>query len=644
VSAAALLLSYGNPLQQLDAVDFDGANDYLLRGAALTGASNSKLVAFSVWVRIDGGAVTTRKIIAADNAANTSIKWSLELTTASRFRIFGVRSGSDTSTLIIDSASTYAAGGGWLHVAGSFDMADTAKRHLYVNGVSDLGTVSAYADAAIAFADAGEWCVGGDAETPGNDKWHGCMAELWFAPGQYIDLSISANRDKFRSSLGRPVDLGADGSLPTGTAPLVYLHLDEDEAVANFATNRATGGDFSITGTLDLCSDSPSESSANPMSAAGAGAATFVGLPRIDGTVSIAGAAVAQFNTGPFADGQWSAEGTASATFDTDELRSVPMDSDGTASATFEGLATAQNEAVFAPAGDGDATFAGLASVAAALQAQGAGDMAAVSAVAAGAALSADGAGAASGVGASSYAVSAVDLDGANDYLTRGGGLTGAADSKSGIFSAWVRIDGGTGTRRIVGSRVSPSLANRWRSSWLGGSFGGGFLIAANNSADTNILIIQTATHYVASSAWIHLLASWDLDAGVAHFYVNDAEDLLAGSTLTNDTIDYTNDDWEVGANADGTLKFNGCFAEIYLAPGQFLDFSVEANRRKFISADGKPVNLGPDGSTPTGTAPIIYLDLASGEDPDNFGVNKGTGGDFTVVGALEEATSSPSD
>jgi hypothetical protein len=47
--------------------------------------------------------------------------------------------------------------------------------------------------------------------------------------------------------------------------------------------------------------------------------------------------------------------------------------------------------------------------------------------------------------------------------------------------------------------------------------------------------------------------------------------------------------------------------ADVYFAPGQFLDLSIPGNVAKFISA-GKPVDLGSDGSTPTGIAPLVFL------------------------------------
>lgn len=86
--------------------------------------------------------------------------------------------------------------------------------------------------------------------------------------------------------------------------------------------------------------------------------------------------------------------------------------------------------------------------------------------------------------------------------------------------------------------------------------------------------------------------------------------------------------------------NFVGDAADTWIAPGQFIDFSVEANRRKFIDVNGKPVDLGADGSTPTGTAPPMFF---SGN-AAGFPTNKGTGGVFTLTGSLTNASTSPSD
>ena len=227
------------------------------------------------------------------------------------------------------------------------------------------------------------------------------------------------------------------------------------------------------------------------------------------------------------------------------------------------------------------------------------------------------------------------DFDGVNDYMLRGGGLTGAADSKSGILSAWIRLDG-----------LGPNIINATGNNFIFVLRAGDqkFGIGGENAAGTEILLLITNTVYGAAATWLHVLASWDLATASAHLYVNDVDDLAAGSTLTDDSIDYTLANWAIGATVAGTGLVDSALAELYFAPGQYLDFSLVSNRRKFISASGKPVSLGATGSLPTGTAPIIYQRVADGAAVATFATNLGTGGDFSITGTLTTGSTSPSD
>lgn len=243
------------------------------------------------------------------------------------------------------------------------------------------------------------------------------------------------------------------------------------------------------------------------------------------------------------------------------------------------------------------------------------------------------------------FQVDSADFDGTGDAMTRGADLTGNADSKSGILSVWVRLDGGDGNAldviegtTTVGGTTPRFFFTRIATTNL-------FRVQGRNAAGTVILQADSNTAYTAGATWLHLLASWDLATAAAHFYVNDSSDLAAGSTLTDDTIDYTLADWGVGAKPDAsTFLFNGCIAEFYFAPGQFMDFSSASNRRKFISGEGKPVFLGNDGSTPTGTIPQLMLHLANGEAVANFATNRAAGGNFSITGTLTTGSTSPSD
>ncbi len=88
------------------------------------------------------------------------------------------------------------------------------------------------------------------------------MSEAYFAPGQYLDFSNSANRAKFHDlGTGKPVSLGLNGSLPTGVPPTLYLHISRAETNAdNFANNDSGAGSLTIdAGTLSIAPTSPSD-------------------------------------------------------------------------------------------------------------------------------------------------------------------------------------------------------------------------------------------------------------------------------------------------------------------------------------------------------------------------------------------------
>jgi hypothetical protein len=242
-----------------------------------------------------------------------------------------------------------------------------------------------------------------------------------------------------------------------------------------------------------------------------------------------------------------------------------------------------------------------------------------------------------------SAAVDAADFDGTNDYLTKAT-MTGQAATKTGILSAWFRLDTGA----VGGNLITAA------------DLGSGFEILKVTISTTQINILGnnvsaangfsvTANLSISTGTWYHLLVSWDCSTGDTHLYVNDGNEEDFSSTV-NQNIDFgLVDNWTVMAyeqdpSFGGGNLIDGCVAELYCAPGQYLDFSVAANRRKFIDASLNPVSLGATGSTPTGTAPLIYLHLDDGETASNFAVNRGTGGNLTVTGALGTCASSPSD
>ncbi|MGH7240573.1 MAG: hypothetical protein ACREHG_11020, partial [Candidatus Saccharimonadales bacterium] len=236
----------------------------------------------------------------------------------------------------------------------------------------------------------------------------------------------------------------------------------------------------------------------------------------------------------------------------------------------------------------------------------------------------------------SGYIANAVKFNGSTTYLEKTTELTGLADSKVGTISVWIRIDGGESGDLLVKTPGSGSSAFNF--SWAVGTGSMQINVVGRNSAGTLILELSSTTSYSPSTTWLNILASWDLSLGTTNLYINDASDKNA-VIATNDTINYTQaGTWRVAAFKSFVSLFDGCIAELWADFTSCIDFATATNRAKFISGGG-PVDLGSDGSTPTGTAPILYLK----NDASTFGTNAGTGGNLTATGTLAIASSSPS-
>lgn len=229
-------------------------------------------------------------------------------------------------------------------------------------------------------------------------------------------------------------------------------------------------------------------------------------------------------------------------------------------------------------------------------------------------------------VAGASFSALGVHFDGANDYLTRGAGLTGAADGKVGIVSFWYKMTGGDGALQNIFEAADQAFGVRRETS-------NAMRILANGCLD---ITSSTTTHSSSMADWAHFLCSWDLANAFAKMYINGA-DVSGSPTIINAAIDLTQTGWTIGARSDGTFKIDADMAELYINLAATLDITVQANREKFNLA-GVPVDLGSDGSTPTGTAPIVYQSGALATWP----TNKGSGGGWTVTGALTASADNP--
>lgn len=227
------------------------------------------------------------------------------------------------------------------------------------------------------------------------------------------------------------------------------------------------------------------------------------------------------------------------------------------------------------------------------------------------------------------YSTTAAALNGG--YLVRYADLVGCADGKKGLLSAWVEFTGGDGVQQtFVRNNAGFFAFYKYTDNHI--------YIVGVNAAGSLVLLMKTASTYVAGGRF-HISASWDLETAAAHLYVNDFPDLAANPSLYNSPIDYTRPAWGLfGIDAGGALKVNGEVADFYLNIAEYLDLSEEENRRKFISEDQCPVDLGEDGSLPTGNQPAIFLKGPAW----SFPTNRGSGGDLLLVGTLQDGETFP--
>ncbi len=148
------------------------------------------------------------------------------------------------------------------------------------------------------------------------------------------------------------------------------------------------------------------------------------------------------------------------------------------------------------------------------------------------------------------------------------------------------------------------------------------------NAAGSNLLSSNISGF--SNQTWHHLLISCDFSPATAIYqaYIDDAAASKTGTPVQ-------------GAIADPDLAYLFLNSDVYAADffleygGAYLDISVEANRRNFIDASGKPVDL-------SGYRSPQFLFTG---DTSTWEQNDGSGEDLTENGgSLATAPSSPSD
>jgi len=248
--------------------------------------------------------------------------------------------------------------------------------------------------------------------------------------------------------------------------------------------------------------------------------------------------------------------------------------------------------------------------------------------------------------GVDNYVANAVHLDGVDDYLLSDP-LTDGAVSSEGTVSLWVKYNEPTSSDIFPFTEPTIGYLADGRFE-MGRNRPEGYLqlfLRAFGSPFTETRM-RTTTDYSGVTNWLHFAASWRILSPpdrFFHLHINDVSDLYLEDYNFQYRIN-NNSQFVVGARSYSPPdRIDQCLADIYISD-QYMDLSKQANRRRFISDDGKPVFLGDNGEKPTGSKPLVFL---SG-DSETWHINKGKGeGGFTVFGGKEHlvtAPTSPSD
>lgn len=223
------------PTQDIFSAEFVSAGAYLQRGGALTGAANNKLGTVSGWFKTDSAGVNFG--IVGDNATEDLLIFvggavgNLEIDAYKTPHALILEFQSLTASSLSDNL--------WHHFVASWDLSNPARKHLYVDGFDVLNAV-VFTDDTVNWAQA-QTSIG--LNNGSGDG--GLVAELWI-DNSYMDLSLEANRLKFRTASGRPAVLGLSGATPTGEAPLIYFRRQ----VPDWDVNQGSGGGFTETGAV----------------------------------------------------------------------------------------------------------------------------------------------------------------------------------------------------------------------------------------------------------------------------------------------------------------------------------------------------------------------------------------------------------
>ena len=240
MTGAALFLGGGG----MGAADFfaDGVTATNLAASSLTGQANSSKFLFATAYR---RVLTNDNLLAwRDGSTENFIRPSIPASGSIQFNVLDA-SGNP----FVETMSCIVPLNDWCFLLIAINTAGTSRFAHWGGGLGNFnsGVMSSIPTDGrlLDFTPSVGWNVGKLVNSVGGG-WRGAMAEYIVALDHSLDITDSAVREKFVKTDGTIVRHGGNGSVVTGTQPLIYLSGGGNA----FTSNRGSGGAFTPTGTF----------------------------------------------------------------------------------------------------------------------------------------------------------------------------------------------------------------------------------------------------------------------------------------------------------------------------------------------------------------------------------------------------------
>lgn len=230
---------------------FDGTNDNLVRTSQFNGAVDSSQMTLAMCFYVTGSVASDGMVTISNNGLNPSLSG---IFNASSQLSIAVRDGTPFNSYSIRSNTAFIPSfpPSFVTVLCSIDTNFSAGNklgHLYINDVSDVGSIG---DVAPAFNI--DWtqnrfthCIG--ATLAAASRCNVIMVGLYLHQGVYMDFSVEANRRFFFTPDNTPTCnwiTSNNGTYASGSQPKVLLI----DPFATYNTNYGDGGALTVTGAL----------------------------------------------------------------------------------------------------------------------------------------------------------------------------------------------------------------------------------------------------------------------------------------------------------------------------------------------------------------------------------------------------------